>query len=282
MRSMTARPREHADWTRACIGQGQSVDLLTASFRDHRYAPHAHEEFTIGVCTGGSELIDYRGGRLVVGPGSIVVLAPGEMHTGGPGGDEGYAYRAVYTPPSLLTEGIRGNPHFCEAVIDDPVLAGALRNAHTAVSRSADPLEAESRLPALLSALSLRHGTGIRPAGTLGPCAHRIARAVRERLADELLAPPSLAEIAGGLGLSRFQVLRGFREAMGIPPYAWLAQHRVARARVLLESGLRPAEVAGLVGFADQAHLTRWFRRVLGVTPAAYRNSVQDTGRLAA
>lgn len=42
----------------------------------------------------------------------------------------------------------------------------------------------------------------------------------------------------------------------------------------LLESGLRPAEVAGLVGFADQAHLTRWFRRVLGVTPAAYRASV--------
>jgi AraC-like DNA-binding protein len=32
-----------------------------------------------------------------------------------------------------------------------------------------------------------------------------------------------------------------------------------------------------MVGFADQAHLTRWFRRVLGVTPAAYRNSVQDT-----
>jgi AraC-like DNA-binding protein len=48
----------------------------------------------------------------------------------------------------------------------------------------------------------------------------------------------------------------------------------VNRARGLLESGLRPAEVASLVGFADQAHLTRWFRRVLGVTPAAYRASV--------
>jgi transcriptional regulator GlxA family with amidase domain len=66
---------------------------------------------------------------------------------------------------------------------------------------------------------------------------------------------------------------------MGIPPYAWLAQYRVNRARGLLESGLKPAEVAALVGFADQAHLTRWFRRVLGVTPAAYRNSVQDRRR---
>ncbi len=56
---------------------------------------------------------------------------------------------------------------------------------------------------------------------------------------------------------------------MGIPPYAWLAQYRVNRARGLLDAGGRPAEVAAQVGFADQAHLTRWFRRVLGVTPAA-------------
>ncbi|GAA1364056.1 hypothetical protein GCM10009612_43540 [Streptomyces beijiangensis] len=51
------------------------------------------------------------------------------------------------------------------------------------------------------------------------------------------------------------------------------------RARSLLEAGMKPAEVAGIVGFADQAHLTRWFRRVTGATPAAYRNSVQDGGR---
>jgi len=100
--------------------------------------------------------------------------------------------------------------------------------------------------------------------------------AVRDRLADKLLEPPTLADLAADLDLSRYQLLRAFRTTMGVPPYAWLAQHRVSRARRLLDAGLRPAEVAPLVGFADQAHLTRWFRRVLGVTPAAYRNSVQD------
>ncbi|WP_181786775.1 helix-turn-helix domain-containing protein, partial [Streptomyces phytophilus] len=84
-----------------------------------------------------------------------------------------------------------------------------------------------------------------------------------------------LAAIGCDLGLSRYQVLRAFRDTMGMPPYAWLAQHRVELARGLLEAGHRPAEVAGLVGFADQAHLTRWFRRVLGATPAAYRRSVR-------
>ncbi|MET7679652.1 AraC family transcriptional regulator [Streptomyces sp. NPDC005423] len=273
--------REQALWTRARLGRsGPPLDLLTARFDRHVYAPHAHAEFTIGVCVGGSELIDYRGGHVRTGPGSIVVLAPGEMHTGGPGSTTGgYAYRALYADPALLTDGTLGGlPHFRDPLLDDPRLAAALRAAHTQLSACPDPLETESRLPWLLTALARRHSTA-RPAPDTVPGAAAIAHAVRDRLADELTAPPSLACLAEDFALSRYQLLRAFRTTMGIPPYAWLAQHRVTRARGLLEAGGRPAEVAAQVGFADQAHLTRWFRRVLGVTPAAYRNSVQDHGR---
>ncbi|WTW26821.1 AraC family transcriptional regulator [Streptomyces purpurascens] len=270
--------REQTSWTRARLGRaGPPLDLLTAHFDSHVYAPHAHDEFTIGVTVGGSEVIAYRGGHIHSYPGSIVVLEPGEMHTGGPAACDGYAYQALYAEPALLTDGTLGGlPHFRDPVLHDPELAMALRAAHTDISACPDPLEAESRLPWLLTALARRHST-FRAASDTVPGADHIARSVRDRLADELLDPPSLAALATDLGLSRYQLLRAFRTTMGVPPYAWLAQHRVARARGLLESGLRPAEVAGLVGFADQAHLTRWFRRVLGVTPAAYRNSVQDT-----
>ncbi|MFH8494911.1 helix-turn-helix domain-containing protein [Streptomyces coeruleorubidus] len=275
--STQGRVREQARWARARLGRGgPPLDLLTADFDRHVYAPHAHHEFTIGVTVGGSEVIAYRGGLIHSYPGSIVVLEPGEMHTGGPAACEGYAYQALYAEPTLLTDGtLGGTPHFRDPVLHDPELATALRAAHTDISACPDPLEAESRLPWLLTALARRHSTARASADTV-PGAGHIARAVRDRLADELLEPPSLADLATDLGLSRYQLLRAFRTAMGVPPYAWLAQHRVTRARSLLETGLRPAEVAGLVGFADQAHLTRWFRRVLGVTPAAYRNSVQD------
>lgn len=272
--------REQARWTRARLGRcGPALDLLTARFDRHVYAPHAHDEFTVGLCTGGTEVIDYRGGRLRPTPGSIVVLDPGEMHTGGPDTAGGYAYQALYAAPSLLTDGTTGGlPHFSEPLLDDPELAAAFRAAHTDLSACPDPLEAESRLPWLLTALARRHSMA-RPADDRIPGADRIAHAVRTRLADELTTPPSLADLATDLGLSRYQLLRAFRTTVGIPPYAWLAQYRVIRAKGLLESGLRPAEVASLVGFADQAHLTRWFRRVMGVTPAAYRNSVQDGAR---
>ncbi|MFJ4683111.1 AraC family transcriptional regulator [Streptomyces sp. NPDC091377] len=267
---------ELATWTRASLGRdGPPLHLLTARFDRHVYAPHAHDEYTIGVTVAGREFIDYRGERIVTHPGAFVVLAPGETHTGGPEGCEGYAYRALYAAPALLTDGVlgRGLPHFPEPVIDDPELTAALHLAHTDLSdRHPDPLEVESRLPWLLTALARRHSTAPAAPDAI-PGAARIAHTVRDRLADELLAPPSLTDLAAELGLSRYQLLRAFRTAMGLPPYAWLAQHRVARARTLLDTGLRPAEVAPLVGFADQAHLTRWFRRVLGVTPAAYRKA---------
>jgi len=272
------RMTEQATWARARLGRGgPPLDLLTARFVKHVYAPHAHDEYSVGICVAGSEVIAYRGGHVRPGPGSIVVLAPGDMHTGGPADTtDGYAYRALYPTPDLLTDGTLGGlPHFPEPLIDDPELARAFRLTHTELHACPDPLEAESRLPWLLAALARRHSTA-RPTPDTIPGADRIAVVVRDRLADELLDPPSLSDLATDLGLSRYQLLRAFRTTMGIPPYAWLAQHRVNRARGLLASGLRPAEVAALVGFADQAHLTRWFRRVLGVTPAAYRNSVQD------
>ncbi|WP_371580702.1 helix-turn-helix domain-containing protein [Streptomyces sp. NBC_01314] len=276
MRQVGGGGHEQTRWTRATLGRpDRPLDLLTARFDRHRYAPHTHEEFSVGICVLGASCIDYRGGALRVAEGAIVVLAPGEVHTGESAYGT-YAYRALYPAPALLTDGILGGtPHFRDPLVHDPELAAALRIAHTEVSTCPDPLEAESRLPWLLTALARRHSTS-RAASDTVPGADTIALAVRDRLADELLAPPSLADLATDLGLSRYQLLRAFRTTMGMPPYAWLAQHRVSRARGLLEAGGRPVDVAGQVGFADQAHMTRWFRRVLGVTPAAYRNSVQD------
>jgi AraC-like DNA-binding protein len=277
--------RDRAVWTRAWLGPDQPVHLLSARFVHHHYVPHAHEEFAIGVCSSGVETIRYRGTHWTAGPGTVVVIEPGEPHTGGPAVDGGFAYRAAYPRASLLSETWKNwetsetgdsLPHFRTPVIDDPALAAALGAAHHALSRGGDRLAVESTWIELLGVLVRRHATTAeRPSATVA--ARRIATATMERLADQLVNPPSLAHIAAELGVSRFQVVRGFRDAVGMPPYAWLAQHRVSRARTLLEAGQRPAEVAARVGFADQAHLTRWFRRVVGVTPGTFRNSVQDS-----
>ena len=270
-----------AVWRRACPA-GQALDLLHARVAEP-YAPHVHEEYAVGACTAGREVIRYRGTLHYAGPGSVVVLEPGEAHTGAPADPPDFTYRVMYPAAGLMAEGLLAEgadrvPRFREPVIADPGLAAELRRLHAALGaglQETEPLQAESRLSWLFGELVRRHASPSRDLEV--PGAGRVARLVMAQLADRLVSPLALAEIAAGTGLSRYQLVRSFRTEVGMPPYAWLAQHRVSAARALLERGCRPAEAAALTGFADQAHLTRWFRRVVGVTPGVYRNSVQDS-----
>ena len=59
-----------------------------------------------------------------------------------------------------------------------------------------------------------------------------------------------------------------------MPPHAYQTHRRVERARALLAAGETLSATAWLTGFADQSHLTRHFRRAVGVTPGAYRAAV--------
>jgi len=149
-------------WRRACPA-GQVLDLLHARVTEP-YAPHVHEEYAVGACTAGREVIRYRGTLHYAGPGSVVVLEPGEAHTGAPADPPDFTYRVMYPGAGLLAEGLlaegtHGVPRFREPVIADPGLAAELRLLHAALGLGTEPLEAESRLSWLLGELVRRHAS---------------------------------------------------------------------------------------------------------------------------
>ena len=83
-----------------------------------------------------------------------------------------------------------------------------------------------------------------------------------------------LSDIAAAAHLSPFHLARLFKQTLGVSPYQHVIQVRVNSARHLLSagSGRRSlAEIASAVGFSDQSHLTRHFKRLTGVTPSQYR-----------
>lgn len=86
----------------------------------------------------------------------------------------------------------------------------------------------------------------------------------------------SLADLAASCSLSPAHFARAFRRSTGVPPHRFLMERRVTRARELLvHTGLSLSEIAIRCGFADQAHLTKVFRRVLGVTPGSLRTTTR-------
>jgi AraC-like DNA-binding protein len=67
--------------------------------------------------------------------------------------------------------------------------------------------------------------------------------------------------------------VRRFRDQTGLTPHAFQTNVRIARARAMLSGGEPIARVAAACGFADQPHLTRTFRRAVGVTPGRFASA---------
>ncbi len=93
---------------------------------------------------------------------------------------------------------------------------------------------------------------------------------IRRHLDTDYLHPLSIPELAASVGVSPGHLLHTFSRKFGKPPRKYLIEIRVRRARELLESGTPIKCIAKMVGFYDQAHLTRHFRRLVGDTPAHY------------
>jgi AraC-like DNA-binding protein len=270
------------------------VDLLRARYVTHRYTRHAHETFTFALIEAGIEEFSYGGSLLRAGAGGVALLNPDMVHTGQAGAPGGWAYRVLYPDPGLVGEvatglGWRlGTPSFPETVVYDARSARLLRAAHIAAEHG-DRLASSSLLRAALAGLLRAHARpGDRARTTRGPYRSPAAvRTVRDLLAGRLADPPSLDDLARELGMSPFALVRSFRAETGLPPHAYVNHLRVRLARQLLDGGVAPADVAARAGFADQAHLTRHFKRVVGVPPRSYQRhredgkNVQDRAELA-
>lgn len=252
------------------------IDRIAARLPRHVFDRHSHDRFGLGVMLAGGHDSLYGSRRRVVAAGQVMVVNAGEMHDGFPLGDQGRSYVLGYFEPEVLAAGIAdavGDPgrdgeiELAPSIEADVRAAPAVRRALEGLSPGTDPLDRDQRLAMLFAAIAGHAGRRVSgDAGGLDP----VVRRARERLAEALAEPLTIADLADETGVSRYALIRRFARTTGLTPHAWRMQRRVEAARRLLAAGTPPAEAAAALGFADQAHLTRLFRRQFGMTPGRY------------
>ncbi|MQA96068.1 MAG: helix-turn-helix domain-containing protein [Streptosporangiales bacterium] len=261
---------------------------MHAHFERHVYHRHSHESYSFGVTEAGHQGFRCRGGSHTSVPGMVLAFNPDDPHDGHPADTAGFTYRIVHIGPDLvravLTDanagrGRTGLPLFADPLVNDPVLAAALRRLHAALlSDGATSLRRDEALTGAILAMSRRGATRAAPwtdpERSPTPTAARVRTLLHERLTDDITA----ADLATAAGTSRFAVYRTFHAAYGMSPSDYQRQLRLREARRLIAQGTPLAQAATEAGFADQSHLTRWFTRHYGITPATYGRATGEPG----
>jgi AraC-like DNA-binding protein len=252
----------------------------THTLSGQHFPRHWHEAYGFGILEEGAQRSASGRGRVDAFAGQVITTNPGEVHDGAPLGGATRQWHILSVDADVFSSLIErgGTPgEITRPVIDDPILYAALRRLFRRLekwnarpgNRASEALACEESLVEAAALLMARHGTS--HLRTDAPSAH--LRLLRERLADELFDPPSLAEMAAMTGLSRYQVLRRFEKTYGLPPHSWLLSRRAEYALSLIRRGETLADAAMASGFSDQSHMTRVFARHHGFTPGALRKA---------
>lgn len=270
--------RVTGEWVRYRRSADRPLEAMHAHFRRHVYHRHSHDTYSFGVTEAGAQEFTCRGARHTSAAGMVMAFNPDDPHDGWSASSPGFTYRIVHIGPELLTAvqredlgGSGARPLFAAPVVTNAEVASGLRALHAALMGPASTLERDERLAGAVAALT-RHATRPPSARSLSVSADLAAR-VRDELRARWMDDIGATDLAEAVGHSRFAIYRAFRARYGMAPSDYQRQLRLRAARSQLSAGVAPAAVAAATGFADQAHLHRWFVRYFGLTPGAYRRA---------
>lgn len=277
MTNATVRDNRHDHWLVARRDAETGIEGLRAHFSGHAYDPHDHDDMLIGYTEQGVQRFQCHRSLHTSVPGRAILIEPGALHDGHAPEPGGFTYAMLYLPQPWVERAARRldlaglggvESAFGSTLVDDPGLVHAIRQAFLAIYGNEGRLARDQALDRLLARL----GGQLLDAPTAGSLAAPPAVArVRDLLHEHMSANIGLDELVEMTGIDRFRLTRLFQRAFGTSPHAYLVRLRLRAARRLLAAGHTPAQVAAEVGFADQSHLGRWFRRAYRMTPATYR-----------
>jgi len=247
------------------------VEMRQAFQSSACYHAHSHDEFSFGVIDEGvADYYNLNQAHHIV-KGDTVTINPGDLHSCNPQIGQ-WSYRMLFVDTAWIAQ--LQDELFNGIGLDYLAFAGAYSRApqsyrhfghlFSALIDNCSPLETESLLVDYL-------------AGHFGAkCDDKLDQygvsRVKQVIGDDLQTNHSLSHLAQACGLSRYHLIRCFKKIYGITPHAYQLDERIKRAKALLKTGEPITNVAQQLGFSDQSHLQRNFKKRLAITPKQYQD----------
>ncbi|WP_105903196.1 AraC family transcriptional regulator [Vibrio gangliei] len=251
------------------------VELRCSTGTKACYGKHTHDEFSIGSVDGGHSVYFNTNTETQIGVGSLVIVNPLDVHSCNPALDTDWSYKMLYVCPKWLgyiqTMTV-DNPSknfipFSQIHTDDPELYRQFQSLASSIIANTENMRIEEECIMFFSRLFHETNTGAlnKPIPRIN-----IVKAYNY-ICDNFKKCISVKDIARNSGLSEYHLIHAFRKSYGITPHAMQVSMRINEAKALLKKGQDIAAVASELGFNDQSHFHRNFKRLVAATPAEYR-----------
>ncbi len=265
-------PKNNASMNHCGISKG--LDWLVANYKRQDFSRHSHSEYVIGIIESGKHDVWCRGSWWKAGRNAIATLSPDEPHFGGAGSELGWSQTMFYIPEESVCDvldeddkNVRSGIAFDSPFHECSSVYAKLCLLRDVLGANVDPLRAEELLQDILRTVFAAFGSLTLSDGNSGSDADD---RVRDYLHDNHSQRISLDQLCSLSCCSKQVVIANFKRRFGMTPFQYLQTVRVMKARDLLRAGCGLAEASAATGFADQSHLSRNFKAVLGVTPGQY------------
>jgi len=234
---------------------------------------HFHEYYVIGFVESGKRLLTCKNKEYTIDSGDLLLFNPLDNHTCRQADNKSLDWRSININEDIMRETVRqitGTdylPKFTATTAYRSEAVSPLRELHGLIMDQKKDFEKEEIFFFLIEQLITEYTEPVKESLSETSVEIGKARTYMENHFAELITLDELSELTN---LNKYTLLRNFTKQRGVTPYQYLETIRISEAKKLLEKGADPLDAAMQTGFADQSHFTRFFKKIIGLTPKQY------------
>ncbi len=231
---------------------------------------HFHSTINLGIIELGEREFTYRGIKTILKPNDLFIIQPFEPHWCRSVNNSGHSYK-------IISMSLDHSFYFPQLLLPIPDLSGLVKEFHSL----AEYEKSSSRLRSLYNGIVSR----------LQSCSVECEMVIDESISGEVqLAKQfiesncecdiSLKQMSDIACLSEYHFNRFFHKCYGLSPYAYYLVCKIKKSQKILIQQNSVTETTYDIGFFDQSHYTKLFKKHVGVTPGKYLRDNQNQGRI--
>jgi len=266
------------------VYQDPDLDIEAYRFEGimQKFPSHFHEYYVIGFIEKGQRHLVCQGEEYIINPGDVLLFNPYDTHSCEQIDGKTLDYRCLNVNTEVMKkvmveiQGQETLPYFRNNVLLHNEISANLRELHMNILKEDKEFKKEELFLYLIEELiQINSNLTIQPKKIESSQEIQLVCDYLEENYNKTIKLEELSKLTGG---SKYQLLRSFVKQKGITPYSYLETIRINHAKNLLEDGIKPIEVTFLTGFSDQSHLTKSFKRRIGLAPKQYMKSFESKG----